>query len=97
MKTVEMTIRRALAIIKVFDELPPEAKDWTDAQPKDLRNALGDDTFIPALALWSELWRRYKNGTLQTGVLELWDNLNAEDLSKKARKEIEDGLSRLRD
>lgn len=93
-KVLEMTVRRALQIYKVFDELPPEAKDWTDAEPKDLRKALGDDAFDPTLAIWPTLWERYKKGTLQREIEEMVENLNMEDLSKASRKEIKDGLSR---
>ncbi len=95
MKGTEMTVRRALAIIDVFDNLPPEAKDWTDAEPKDLRKAMGDDSFDPSLNIWPELWERYKDGRLQQSVIELVDNVNMEDLSKAARKEIEDGIARI--
>lgn len=95
MKGVEMTVRRALAIIEIFDNLPPEAKDWTDAEPKDLRKVMGDDSFNPSLSIWPELWARYKDGRLQQATLELADNVNLEDLSKKARKEIEDGIARI--
>jgi hypothetical protein len=94
-KSTEMTIRRVLALIKVFDELPPEARDWSDAEPKDLRNAMGDGSFDPTLAVYPELWRRYKDGTLQQSVLDLVEAIDLEKISKKARKEIEDGINRI--
>lgn len=94
-KSTEMTVRRALALIEVFDNLPDGAKDWQDADPKDLRKAMGDDQFDPRQAVYPELWERYKDGSLHEQVIALADNLVLEDLSKKARKEIEDGLNRI--
>lgn len=92
-----MTVRRALAIIDVFDNLPDGARDWTDAEPRDLRKAMGDDTFDPSLAIWPELWERYKKGTLHEQTIEMAENLNMEDLSKASRKEIQDGIRRIRE
>lgn len=95
-KTSEMTVRRALAIIEVFDNAPEGTRDWSELDPKDLRNAADlQDTFIYSQAIWPELWKRYKDGSLHRQTLELAENLPMEDLSKKARKEIEDGLNRI--
>ena len=95
-KSLEMTVRRALAVIKVFDELPKGSTDWTDADPRDLRNALGDEVFNPTMSVLPELWKRYKDGRLQEQVLELVANIVLESLPKKTRKEIEDGIARFR-
>lgn len=94
-KSLEMTVRRALAIIDVFDNRPETAKDWTDCEPKALRNALGDDEFNPQQAILPELWKRYLDRTLHRQTADLAANLDFDSLSKKSRKEIEDGLSKL--
>lgn len=94
-KTTEMTVRRALAIIRVFDSKPPDGKDWTDCEPKDIRNALGDEVFNPNQAVLTELWARYVDGRLHQQTKDLAANLDLSKLSKKARKEIEDGINRL--
>lgn len=95
-KTAEMTVRRGLAIIEVFDNAPEGTRDWSELDPKDMRNAadLGD-TFIPSMAIWPELWKRYKDKSLHRQVRELAENLDMDSLSKKGRKEIEDGLNRI--
>lgn len=94
-KVNEMTVRRALAIIQVFDNAPETAKDWSDCEPKDIKNALGEDRFDPQMAVLPELWSRYKDKSLHRQVRDLAANIDLEGLSKKARKEIEDGLNRI--
>lgn len=91
-KTTEMTVRRALAIIQVFDNPPAGAKDWTDYNPKDIKNAMGSDRFDPTQAVIVELWARYKDKRLHQQVRDLADNLDMDSLSKKARTEIEKGM-----
>lgn len=93
-KVNEMTVRRALAIIQVFDS-QEDAKDWSDYEPKDIKAALGEDRFDPQMAVLPELWARYKDKRLHQQVEDLAANIDLEGLSKKSRKEIEDGLARI--
>lgn len=95
MKAVEMTIRRCLEIIKVFDEIP-KGEDWTVARPIDYRKAFGDANFDPSAAVIPELWTRYQDGRLFHQVLDLAENLVMEDLSKSSRKVIKNGLNSIR-
>lgn len=92
------TVRRGLRIIQVFDEWSEKDgfKDWRDIDPKDLRNALdAGDTFDPTQAIWPELWDRYTSRELHRQVLDLVENVPMDKLSKKVRKEINDGISRI--
>lgn len=96
MKSAEMTVRRALALVKVFDNPPPGgAKDWTDYEPKLIRDAMGDKAFDPKQAVLIELWARYKDKRLHQQIKDLAASLDMDKMSKKARKEIEDGLNRI--
>lgn len=94
-KSTEMTVRRALAIVKVFDNLPKEAKDWSDAEPKELRKALGTDTFDPHQAVLPELWKRYRDRSLHQQILDLVESLDLSKLSKTSQKEIKSGIAKI--
>lgn len=85
-----MTVRRALAIYFAFEGI----EDWTELDLKTWRLAFG--SVNPHGRELPELWDRYKAGTLAEQIIALADNLVMEDLSKEARKEIQDGIRRLR-
>lgn len=107
-KHVEMTVRRALAFYDVFERWEQRfnksgyqgVQDWRDIDPSEWRKILSDGNNkwydVQPMMEIEELWKRYKKGTLAQEVLDLADNLVMEKLSKKSRKEIEDGLARLR-
>lgn len=102
------TVRRALAFIDVFERWEERfnksgyqgVQDWRDIDPSEWRNILSDGNNkwydVQPLMEIEELWKRYKSGKLVEQVLELAENLPMDKLSKTARKEIEDGLARIR-
>lgn len=105
MKQSEMTARRALKIIQVFEKWEARfqsngvqgVQDWRDIDPKEFRKIYDDDRYgvQPQMEL-DELWRRYKNGRLYDEVLELAENLVIEKLpDNKHTKEMKDALNRI--
>ena len=104
-KNVEMTVRRALRFIQLFEEWEERfnksgrrgVQDWRDIDPKEYRKIYGDDYMeVSPQNQLEELWERYKSGSLYREVQELADNLVLEDLSKTARRQIENGLVHIR-
>lgn len=102
MKTLEMTVWRAIQLIDAFDKMieesytpgwPRPKVDWRDVPMSTYRKILGH-TNEKAYVL-DTIWERYGNLTLHRSVIELAENLDWDSLSKKRRKEIGDGLDRL--
>lgn len=105
---VEMTVRRAILFFDLFEKWTKRFKDsgwqgtqdWRNIDPAEYRKILdsGDNKWydVQPLLEIEELWIRYKNGRLAREILELAENLVLEDLSKKSRKEITNGLNRVR-
>lgn len=106
MKHVEMTVRRALQLIKVFEEWEERfnrsgyqgVQDWRDIDPAEFRKVLGDDHYgIQHTMELEELWKRYKNGKIYDQVLDLAENLVIEKLPKNSNtKEMIRDLDRIR-
>ena len=107
-KNPEMAVRRALAFYEVFERWEERFKssgyqgvqDWRDIDPSEWRKIMSDGNNkwydVQPLMELEELWKRFKSGELARQVLELAENLPMDKLSKKSRKEIEDGLARIR-
>ena len=97
MKSVEMTVRRALLVVKGFDEIVerfgPDA-DWSVLRRSTWNQAFG--SVDRASRELPELWSRYESGKLFEEILRLAENLNLEALSPKVRKEMNADLDKLR-
>lgn len=105
-KNVEMTVRRVLQLIRVFEEWEARfnksgiraVQDWRDIDPSEYRGILGDDHYgiQPRMEL-EELWKRYKSGRIYDEVLDLADNLILEKLPDNDKtKEMKRDLARIR-
>ena len=92
LKSIEMTVWRALQLIEAFDELGKD-QDWTDVKGSVYRRVIGERYDYPRMI--EETWKRYKDGTLYRQVLELADNLAMDGLSKERRKELRSGLTKI--
>jgi hypothetical protein len=101
MKQLEMTVLRAIQVVDAFDKLdenhtpgwPIPKQDWRDVPMATYRKIFGDAKGREFML--ETLWDRYKDGSLQRNTIELAANLDMDLMTKKRRKEIEDGLSRL--
>lgn len=105
-KHVEMTVRRALQLIEVFERWEEQfnksgyqgVQDWRDIDPSEYRKIMGDDHYgiQPRMEL-EELWKRYKSGRIYDEVLALADNLIMDKLPDNDNtKEMKNALDRIR-
>ena len=97
MKTTEMTVRRAIKLIGEFDKLVERFKsdaDYTAMDPASYRKVF--DEYVPLGQEISQLWERYKRRSLHQEVLDLAENIDLARLPVKTRKEILNGLNRIR-
>ena len=93
-KQAEMTVRRGLILFEAFEELE-RGQDWTDVPNQTYRKVWDEGLRTSRYAEVIELWERYKNRRLHQEVLDLAANIEMDELSKKARAEIEKGLARI--
>ena len=103
-KSTEMTVIRCLALIKLWDDEIGKTsykdkakysyvkKDWTDVQPAKYFKILGERAYSVE-AILIEMFKRYKAGTLQREVLDLYETLPPK---VQARKEIKNGIAAIR-
>lgn len=87
-KSLELTVLRAIQIIEAFDKLE-KGEDWSDVPNVTWRKILGDGHYKER-AVINEMWTRYKAKTLKQEVLDLHENLPP---SAQKRKEIKDGVN----
>ena len=96
-----MTVMRAIGIMDLWDKEITRDKwtgkylDWTDVDPKKYKKVLGDSAYHYQATI-VELFKRYKSKELHAQILMLADNLPLEDMPAKRRKEITNGLDRVR-
>ncbi len=90
MKSSEMTVIRALAIIKLWDEEIHRDRDfgwndWTDIKPSKYFKILGERAYsVDAILI--EMFKRYKDGTLHRQTLDLYETL-PDGIWKQSRKD----------
>ena len=89
-KSSEMTVIRALAIIKLWDEEIHRDRDfgwndWTDIKPSKYFKILGERAYsVDAILI--EMFKRYKDGTLHRQTLDLYETL-PDGIWKQSRKD----------
>lgn len=105
---VEMTVRRAIQVFDLFERWTKRFKDsgwqgtqdWRNIDPSEYRKIFDSGANkwydVQPLMEIEELWVRYKDGRLAQEVLDLAENIPLHKVSKTSRKEIEDGLNRIR-
>ncbi len=90
-KTIEMAVVRTLGLIGAFDELD-KGEDWTDVPPATYRRVLGKDGYRSRFVI-AEVWKRYKEKTIYSEIMDLYANLPP---SAQKRKEIKSGIANVR-
>ena len=90
-KSMEMTVLRAIQLIAAFEALDSD-QDWWDVPGSTYRKIIGERYEYPLLL--SVCFDRWKRGTLYQEVLDLAANLPPASLE---REEIKDGLQSIRD
>lgn len=88
-KSMEMTVLRAIQLIAAFEALDSD-QDWWDVPGSTYRKIIGERYEYPLLL--SVCFDRWKRGTLYQEVLDLAANLPPASLE---REEIRDGLERI--
>lgn len=92
-KSIEMTIRRALDLLLVFDTEVID-DDLSTVPPSKWKKIYGDGWYNePEVRNMMELYRRYQTKTFHQQVIDMAAMLPAD---VRARKEIKGGLTRIR-